>query len=393
MNILVINAGSSSLKFQYINPLSEEVLIKGLYDGLNRKDHKVKLKLTINDSKETEEKTIENHSAVVDDLLSKLIEKKIIYDLSEIKYIGHRVVHGAEDYSKTTEITDSMLRHLKAISFLAPLHNPVNIEYIEILKEKLKDARHFAVFDTAFHQTIPPEIYLYGLPKELYEKYKIRKYGFHGISHKYVSYKTSELLNKDYNSLKIVNCHLGNGQSICAILNGKSFDTSMGFTPLDGLPMGTRSGSFDPEIILFLLEHGYSKEQIKTLINKESGLVGISQISADHRKIEELSMAGEVNAKLANDILVKRIVSIIGSYIAEMNGVDVIVFTGGIGEKSAYLRKLVLDHFQYLELSCDDEPNSAHEIIISKPNSKVRVMVIPTNEELQIAKEVYDIIK
>jgi acetate kinase len=181
MNILVINAGSSSLKFQYINPVTGDVLIKGLYDGLNRKDHKVTLKLTINDSKETEEKIIDNHSDVVNDLLSKLIEKKIILDLLEIKYIGHRVVHGAEDYSKTTEITDSMLRHLKAISFLAPLHNPINIEYIEILKEKLKDAKQFAVFDTAFHQTIPPEIYLYGLPKELYEKYKIRKYGFHGL--------------------------------------------------------------------------------------------------------------------------------------------------------------------------------------------------------------------
>jgi acetate kinase len=307
--------------------------------------------------------------------------------------VGHRVVHGAEEYSKTTEITDSMLRHLKAISFLAPLHNPVNIEYIEILKEKLKDAKQFAVFDTAFHQTIPPEIYLYGLPKDLYEKYKIRKYGFHGISHKYVSKKTSDLLNKDYDSLKIINCHLGNGQSICAILNGKSFDTSMGFTPLDGLPMGTRSGSFDPEIILFLLENGYSKEQIKTLINKESGLFGISQISADHYKIETLSIEGNISAKLANDILVKRIVSLIGSYIAEMNGVDVIVFTGGIGEKSAYLRKLVLDHFKFLELSCDDELNSAHETIISKLNSKITVMVIPTNEELQIAKEVYDLIK
>lgn len=393
MNILVINAGSSSLKFQYINPISKEILIKGLYDGLNRKDHNITLKLTVNNKKEVFEIFLEKHSDVVDDLLSKLIENKIISDLSEIKYIGHRVVHGAEDYSKTTEITDSMLRHLKAISFLAPLHNPVNIEYIELLKEKLNTAKHFAVFDTAFHQTIPQEIYLYGLPKELYDKYKIRKYGFHGISHKYVSYKASELLNKDYNSLKIINCHLGNGQSICAILNGKSFDTSMGFTPLDGLPMGTRSGSFDPEIILFLLEHGYSKEQIKNLINKESGLIGISQISADHRKIEELSMAGEVNAKLANDILVKRIVSLIGSYIAEMNGVDVIVFTGGIGEKSAYLRKLVLDHFHFLGLSYDDEQNAAHETIISKSNSKITVMVIPTNEELQIAKEVYDIIK
>jgi len=387
MNILVINAGSSSLKFQYINPDTGEVLIKGLYDGLNRIDGKACLRILTQGSKTTEETEIKTHRQAIEDMLSVLLEKKVVANLSDVRFLGHRVVHGAEEYSKTTEITDQMLLHLKKISFLAPLHNPVNIECIEILKEKLPAARQFAIFDTAFHQTIPEKIYLYGLPKELYEKFKIRKYGFHGISHKFVSKNAAEILERDYNDLKIITCHLGNGQSICAINKGKSFDTSMGFTPVDGLPMGTRSGSFDPEIILFLLENGYSKEQIKKMINKESGLFGISQISSDHRQIEDLSIAGDKKAKLANDILTTRIVSIVGSYIAEMNGVDAIVFTGGIGEKSAYLRELVLESFSYLGLKIDKDANTKHSSIISTKDSKVIAMVVPTNEELEIAIE------
>lgn len=387
MNILVINAGSSSLKFQYINPDSGEVLIKGLYDGLNRTDGKSCLRVLTIGSKTTQETEIKTHRQAIEDMLSVLIEKKIVEDISNVRFLGHRVVHGAEEYSKTTEITDQMLLHLKKISFLAPLHNPVNIECIEILKEKLPEARQFAVFDTAFHQTIPEKIYLYGLPKELYDKFKIRKYGFHGISHKFVSKSAAQILKQPYEDLKIITCHLGNGQSVCAINKGKSFDTSMGFTPVDGLPMGTRSGSFDPEIILFLLENGYSKEQIKKMINKESGLFGISQISSDHRQIEDLSIAGDKKAILANDILTTRIVSIIGSYIAEMNGVDVIVFTGGIGEKSAYLRELVLEHFSYLGLKLDKAANKSHSSIISTNDSKVIAMVVPTNEELEIAIE------
>lgn len=387
MNILIINAGSSSLKFQYINPDTAETIIKGHYDGLNRTDGKSCLRILTIGSKTTQETEIQTHKQAIEDMLSVLIEKNIVEDLSDVRFVGHRVVHGAEEYSKTTEVTDEMILHLKKISFLAPLHNPINIECIEILKEKLPQARHFAVFDTAFHQTIPERIYLYGLPKELYEKYKIRKYGFHGISHQHVSKKAADILGKDYNSLKIITCHLGNGQSICAINNGKSFDISMGFTPVDGLPMGTRSGSFDPEIVLFLLENGYSKEQIKKMINKESGLFGISQISSDHRQIEDLSIAGDKKAKLANDILTTRIVSTIGSYIAEMNGVDAIVFTGGIGEKSAYLRELVLEHFTFLGLKIDKEANKKHDTLISTEDSKVIAMVVPTNEELEIAIE------
>ena len=387
MNILVINAGSSSLKFQYINPDTKEIMIKGLYDGLNRTDGKSCLRILTIGSKITEETEITTHKQAIEDMLSVLIEKKVVDNLSDVRFLGHRVVHGAEDYSNTTEITDQMLLHLKKISFLAPLHNPINIECIEILKEKLPESKQFAVFDTAFHQTIPEKIYLYGLPKELYDKFKIRKYGFHGISHQYVSKKASEILDTSYKDLKIITCHLGNGQSICAINKGQSFDTSMGFTPVDGLPMGTRSGSFDPEIILFLLENGYSKEQIKKMINKESGLFGISQISSDHRQIENLSIAGDKKARLANDILTTRIVNIVGSYIAEMNGVDVIVFTGGIGEKSAYLRELVLEHFSYLGLELDKERNSKHSEIISTKGSKVIAMVVPTNEELEIAIE------
>lgn len=387
-NILVINAGSSSLKFQYINPRTNELLIKGLYDGLNRTDNKSSLKVITTGTKITQETEIKTHRQALEDMLCVLIESKIVENITDIKHIGHRVVHGGEEFFKTTEIDSSVILHLKKISFLAPLHNPVNIECIEILKEKLPEARMFAIFDTAFHQTLLEKIYLYGLPKELYKKYKIRKYGFHGISHKYVSEKAASLLNKDSKDLKIITCHLGNGQSICAVLNGKSYDTSMGFTPVDGLPMGTRSGSFDPEIVLFLLEQGYSKEEIKKIINKESGLFGISNISSDHRQIEELSIKGDSKARLANDILTTRIISIIGSYISEMNGVDLIVFTGGIGEKSAYLRELVLANFSYLGVELDREKNNKHENIITKKESKVISMVVPTNEELEIALEV-----
>lgn len=388
MNILVINAGSSSLKFQYINPDNKIVLIKGNYDGINRSDGNPCLKkIVVSGNSTVDNILITTHEQAIEDMLVTLTEKRIITKFSEIEYIGHRVVHGAEEYSKTTEITDKMLDHLKQISFLAPLHNPLNIKCIEILKEKLPTSKQYAVFDTAFHQSMPDKIFLYALPKELYDKYKIRKYGFHGISHQYVSKEAAEILKKDYNKLNIITCHLGNGQSICAIKQGKSYDTSMGFTPVDGLPMGTRSGSFDPEIILFLLEKGYTKEEIKNLINKKSGLLGISQISSDHRQIEELSKKGYMFARLANDILNTRIINIIGSYIAEMNGIDVIVFTGGIGEKSAYLREQVLENFSYLGLEIDKAANDKHELIITKPNSKVIAMVIPTNEELEIAIE------
>lgn len=391
--ILVINAGSSSLKFELSNFEDESTLIVGQFDGIGITGRKCLRKVKINGEKLKDEFDISEHDLAVSNLLDFLKEKQIINDFSEINFVVHRIVHGAEKYNKTTELTSEVLEDLKNYNFLAPLHNPVNLKCVEILKSHLPEStRHFGVFDTAFHSTIPKENYLYALPIELYEKFKIRSYGFHGSSHKFVSKKASEILEKDYNSINIITCHLGNGQSICAVKNGQSFDTSMGFTPLDGLPMGTRAGSFDPEIILFLLENGYTKEDIKKLINKQSGLLGISKQSSDHRHIEENAIKGCKDCTLANNILVNRITKIIGAYISEMQGANVIVFTGGVGEHSPFLRKLVLDHFSFLGLKIDENKNDSNELIISSEDSSIKVLVIPTNEELQMIRDVKELL-
>ncbi|MDD3178359.1 MAG: acetate kinase [Candidatus ainarchaeum sp.] len=392
-NILVINAGSSSLKFELADFENEKTLIVGQFDGIGVSGRTCLRKIKFNDKKLKDEFDILEHDLAVSNLLDFLIENNIITSFFEINYVVHRIVHGAEKYNKTTELTSEVLEDLKKYNFLAPLHNPVNLKCVEILKGHLPEStKHFGVFDTAFHSTIPLENYLYALPIELYEKFKIRSYGFHGSSHKFVSRKACEILEKDYDSINIITCHLGNGQSICAIKNGKSFDTSMGFTPLDGLPMGTRSGSFDPEIILFLLENGYSKEDIKKLINKQSGLLGISKQSSDHRYIEENAIKGCKDCTLANDILVNRIIKIIGAYISEMKGINVIVFTGGVGEHSPFLRKLVLDHFSFLGLKLDESKNNSNELIISSEDSLIKVLVIPTNEELQMIRDVKELL-
>ena len=389
--ILVINAGSSSLKAQIFDYDLEKCLINANYSGLNSKEQTTR-KIVIEDKKDKLNLNLNNHELAVNDFLKYISENKIISSLEDIIYIGHRVVHGGEKYNKTIEISKDVLDTLEQMSFLAPLHNPINLQCIKIFLEKLPKAKEFAVFDTAFHSTMPKEIYLYGLPIEYYDKYKIRKYGFHGISHKYVANECARILNKYINKLKIVTCHLGNGQSFTAINNGKSYDTSMGFTPLEGLPMGTRAGSFDPEIILFLLEQGLTKEEIKTTLNKKSGLLGLSNISHDHYIIETQSKEGNVNALLTNNILVNRIVKIIGSYIAELQGIDAIVFTGGIGENSPYLRKLVLEHFRFLGLSLNDENNESNKTFLTNDESKIISLLIPTNEELQIVKEIKEII-
>jgi len=390
MDVLVINAGSSSLKFQLINPETEKIIIKGHYDRIGGNCFR---KITFNNKKIKEDVfLITDYNKAIEDMLDYLVNNNVVNSLEEIKFVGHRVVHGGEKYAHTLEINDDVLKTLDEMSFLAPLHNPINLKCIKTILYKLPNSRNFAIFDTAFHQTMPKEVYLYALPKEIYEKYKIRKYGFHGTSHKFVGNQVAKILNKPLDQLKIITCHLGNGQSICAIKNGKSLDTSMGFTPLSGLPMGTRSGDFDPEIILFLLEHGYSKEDIKQMINKKSGLLGISNISNDHREIEDLSKDGNQIALLTNNILVNRIVKTIGSYISEMNGCDVIVFTGGIGENSPYLRNLVISHFSYVNTFIDANKNDSNNTIISKDDSQIKVMVIPTNEELQIAREVKELL-
>lgn len=389
MKILVVNAGSSSLKFQLFHAETETVLLKGAYDGigLSGKDAPCERKLTSSEGTERSHCEVKDHEGAISDMLESLMREGAITDRTEISAVAHRVVHGAERYSATTQIDGTVLSELGRLAFLAPLHNPVGIACIEILIHDLPGTRQYAVFDTAFHQTMPEEAFLYGLPYALYEKFGIRKYGFHGTSHKYVSLKAAEILGRDINELKIITCHLGNGQSICAVNSGQSVDTTMGFTPLEGLPMGTRSGSFDPEIVFFLLGHGYTPARIKTLINKESGLLGLSGISSDHRAIVEAIRAGDINAIRAEKVLVNRIVCTIGAYAAEMNGLDVIVFTGGIGENSPTLRRDVLSRLTFLGIDFDDPANLEGRTNITHPASRISALVIPTNEELQIMRE------
>jgi acetate kinase len=336
---------------------------------------------------------IADHSAAIQDMLQFLSLNDYMRGDSDITAIGHRVVHGGERFTDATLITREVMEYIGEISILAPLHNPIALTCIKSLADSLPNVPQFAVFDTAFHKSIPESVYLYGLPFELYTEFAIRKYGFHGLNHAYVSHRASEILGRDIADLNIITCHLGNGQSICAVKKGKSFDTSMGFTPLEGLPMGTRSGSFDPEIIFFLMKNGYSPEVIQSMINKKSGLLGLSGISNDYRIIEEKARSGDAAAQRASSILINRIVCLIGSYTAEMSGVDAIVFSGGIGENSAYLRKSVLEYFCYCGLQIDADANELGWEIITLPQSSIQALVIPANEEQQIAREVVQAIQ
>ncbi len=389
MKILVVNAGSSSLKFQLFDARTEDVLIKGNYNGIGLSGATTSCEKKIVSAGKTEllACSIRDHEGAIGDMLETLRIKGAISDRAEITAVGHRVVHGGERYSATTLIDGTVMSELGKNALLAPLHNPVGIACIEILIHDLPGTRQYAIFDTAFHQTMPEEAYLYGLPYALYKQFGIRKYGFHGTSHKYVSLKAAEILGRNIAELKIVTCHLGNGQSICAVKHGRSVDTSMGFTPLEGLPMGTRSGSFDPEIVFFLMGHGYTAAAIKSMINKESGLLGLSGISSDHRAIEEAMHAGDPNAIRAEKVLANRIICTIGAYAAEMGGLDTVVFTGGIGENSPTLRRDVLENLDFLGIDFDDEKNRAHAAILTRPDSRVVAMVVPTNEELQIMRE------
>jgi len=390
MNILIINAGSSSLKFQLFDGEAVDVVMNGHYldiGGTASKPECVRI-IAVQGREETSTMTVEDHQSAIRDMLGLMRQRKVIRGDADIASTGHRIVHGGERYSRATLVTQDMLSYLSEISALAPLHNPVGLSCIEVLIESLPGVPQYAVFDTAFHRTIPEDVYLYGLPIELYKKYGIRKYGFHGINHSYVAQRTAEILGRDIAGMNIITCHLGNGQSICAVKHGQSLDTSMGFTPLEGLPMGTRSGSFDPGIIFFLIQRGFSPDAIHTMVNRKSGLLGLSGIDSHYKTIEERARSGDANAKRASDILINRITCLIGAYTAEMGGVDAIVFTGGIGEKSAYLRKGVLDHFGYIRLELDDTSNERNAEIITAPGSAVQALVIPANEELQIAREV-----
>lgn len=395
MNILVINCGSSSLKYQLIDMDEEKVLAKGLSERIGIEGSKIK-HITAGKKEVVIEKTMSDHKEVLEIVLKTLVDPThgAIKSMDEINAVGHRVVHGGEKFANSIKIDDEVMDALNECIDLAPLHNPPNIMGIEACKELMPNTPMVAVFDTAFHQTMLKSNFIYPLPYKLYEKYGIRKYGFHGTSHKYVSLKAAEMLDKNVKDLNIITCHLGNGASICAVEKGKSVDTSMGFTPLAGLAMGTRSGNIDPAIIPFLVEkENLSMEEVNNLLNKESGVLGISEVSSDFRDIEEAAKKGNEKAELALDVFVNRVKKYIGAYTVLMGKVDAIVFTAGIGENSVKIREMVCEGLENLGIELDKEKNNVRgkEALVSKDTSKVKVLVIPTNEELMIAKDTQEL--
>jgi acetate kinase len=390
--IIAINAGSSSLKFQLFEMPSEEVLTAGLVERIGL--DKGVFTILVNGEKVKEIIDIQDHSVAVKMLLTKLTHFGILDSLNEIEGIGHRVVHGGEIFNDSVLITDETLQKIEELSDLAPLHNPANVVGIKAFKEVLPNVNAVAVFDTAFHQTMPERSFLYSLPYEYYEKYGIRKYGFHGTSHKYVSERAAELLGRPIEQLRLISCHLGNGASIAAIEGGKSIDTSMGFTPLAGVAMGTRSGNIDPALIPFIMEKtGQSEMEVLDILNKKSGILGISGLSSDLRDIEQAAEEGNERAETALEVFASRIHKYIGSYAAQMSGVDAILFTAGIGENSDIIRSRVLRGLEFMGVYWDPELNQVRgeERFISYPHSPVKVIIIPTNEEVMIARDVQQI--
>lgn len=387
--IIAINAGSSSLKFQLFEMPSEAVLTKGLVERIGLND--AVFTISVNGEKQTEVREIPDHSVAVQILVDKLLSQGIIESYDEITGVGHRVVHGGEKFADSVLITDETLAEIEALSDLAPLHNPANVVGIKAFQAILPNIPAVAVFDTAFHQTMPEKSFLYSLPYEYYENYGVRKYGFHGTSHKYVSERAAELLGRPVEQLRLISCHLGNGASIAAIEGGKSIDTSMGFTPLAGVAMGTRSGNIDPALIPFIMEKtGKTADEVLNVLNKESGLLGVSGISSDLRDLIKASSEGNDRAETALEVFAGRIHKYIGSYAARMSGVDAIIFTAGIGENSDVVRARVLRGLEFMGVYWDPALNDVQgeEAFISYPHSPVKVIVIPTNEEVMIARDV-----
>ncbi|MCY7570388.1 acetate kinase [Bacillus safensis] len=384
-----MNAGSSSLKFQLFDMPEETVLTKGLVERIGM-DNSI-FTISVDGEKKTEVTDIPDHAVAVKMLLEKLTEFHIIKDFNEIDGVGHRVVHGGEKFSDSVLLTDEVINDIDQLSELAPLHNPANVVGIKAFKQILPDVPAVAVFDTAFHQTMPEQSYLYSLPYDYYKNFGIRKYGFHGTSHKFVTERAAELLGRPLEELRLISCHLGNGASIAAVEGGKSIDTSMGFTPLAGVAMGTRSGNIDPALIPFIMEKtGHTAEEVLSTLNKKSGLLGVSGLSSDLRDIEEATEEGNDRAEVALDIFASRIHKYIGSYAARMNGVDAIIFTAGIGENSSEVRARVLRGLEFMGVYWDPSLNNmrGEEAFISYPHSPVKVIVIPTNEEVMIARDV-----
>ena len=390
MNVLVINCGSSSLKFQLINSDTEAVLAKGLCERIG-----IDGRLTYQPAggeKKTEDKAMPTHTEAIQFVIDALTdaERGVVGSLEEIGAVGHRLVHGGEKFASSAVITDEMLKAVEECNDLAPLHNPANLIGVDACKKLMPNTPMVGVFDTAFHQTMPEKAYMYGLPYEYYEQYKVRRYGFHGTSHSFVSKRTAEILGQPYNNLKTIVCHLGNGASICAVENGKSVDTTMGLTPLEGLVMGTRSGDIDPAILEFLAKkEDMDITALMNMLNKKSGVQGMSGLSSDFRDLAAGAAEGNKRAQIAIDVFAYRVAKYVGAYTAAMNGVDAIAFTAGIGENDGSIRAKVCEYLGYLGITIDADANAkrGEEVIISTPDSKVKALVVPTNEELAIARE------
>ena len=398
MKILVLNCGSSSLKYQLIDMSNEEALCVGLVERIGIEGSILKQEKDGVEGKLVVEQPMKNHQDAIKLVLDALVDSTYggVKEMSEIEAVGHRVVHGGEKFASSVVITDEVKAAIEECVELAPLHNPANIMGIEACEAILPGVPMVAVFDTAFHQTMPKASYLYGLPHELYTKYGVRRYGFHGTSHKYVSQRAAEMLGKNIEDTKIVTCHLGNGASIAAINGGKCVDTSMGFTPLEGLIMGTRCGDIDAAILPFLMEkEGLDAKGLSDLMNKKSGVYGMTGISSDFRDIEDGAAAGEEKAIVALDAYAQKVKKYIGAYMAEMNGADAVVFTAGVGENGIDMRASICENMEFLGMELDKEANKVRgkERVISTENSRVKILLIPTNEELVIARDTLALVK
>ncbi|NLK73493.1 MAG: acetate kinase [Clostridiales bacterium] len=391
MKVLVVNCGSSSLKYQILDMRDETILAKGLVERIGIEGSVLQHEKTGN-GKISIEKTMKNHTEAISLVLEVLIDETngVIKDMSEISAVGHRVLHGGEKFTGSHLITDDVEAGIDECCVLGPLHNPPNLMGIRACKQLMPNTPMVAVFDTAFHQTMPPVSYTYAIPHEYYEKYKVRRYGFHGTSFRYVSQRTLEFLGMKAEGSKLVICHLGNGSSMAAVKDGKCLDTTMGLTPLEGLAMGTRSGDIDPAIMKYVMEkENLNIGEMENILQKKSGVLGISGISSDFRDIENAANAGNERAHLALDVFAHREKKYIGAFAAEMNGLDALVFTAGIGENSASMRKSICENLEYLGIKIDDNKNNIRgkDAVVSADDSKVKVLVIPTNEELMIARD------
>ena len=399
MIILVLNCGSSSIKYQLFKMGEQpEVIAKGMVERIGFTDAVISIK-PAGKEKKKETKAIMDHTVGINLIMELLVDKEngVIGAANEITAVGHRVVQGGEKYKESVLISKEVIKDVEACIDLAPLHNPANLKGIISVDNLIPGIPQVAVFDTSFHQSMPPHAYMYAIPREYYEKYGIRKYGYHGTSHKYVYKRTSEILNRDTRDMKVISCHLGNGASVTAIEHGRSLDTSMGFTPVDGLIMGTRTGDIDPGVLLYLADKEHlSLKGVSNLINKNSGMVGISEISSDMRDLELAYYEGNERANLALTMYAYRVKKFIGAYAAIMNGLDLVIFTGGIGENDFNIRRMILQNMDYVGLDFDEPENhgvKGEDKIISKPDSRVTAMVIKTNEELVIASDTYKILE